>query len=229
MSNDPFGKWSEIHTKMAANHDELLWPSETLVRLFKGSYVPGLRKEYAGKKVLDVGCGNGNNLVFMASLGLTLAGTEVSQEICELVGGRLRQIGYHADLRVGTNRHLPFEDNAFEFLVSWNVIHYENSESTMRAAIAEYHRVLQPGGRLFLSTTGPEHKILQDGKTLGGHRYEIGRSDDFRKGQVFFYFDAPNYIKMYFGEKFDEVLVGRTHDHLLTETLDWFIVSGVKG
>jgi ubiquinone/menaquinone biosynthesis C-methylase UbiE len=206
----------------------LLWPSETLVRLFKGNYVPGLDKQYAGKKVLDVGFGNGNNLIFLASLGLSLAGTEVAPEICEMISARFRQVGVDADLRVGTNRQLPFLDNTFDFLVSWNVIHYENTEPDMRAAIAEYQRVLKPGGRFFVSTTGPEHKILQDGKTLGGHRYEIGRADDFRKGQVYFYFDAPNYIQMYFGEQFRDVLVGRTHDMLLTETLDWFIVTGVK-
>jgi ubiquinone/menaquinone biosynthesis C-methylase UbiE len=228
MRDDAFNKWSDFHTKLAANTSELLWPSETLVRLFKGNYVPGLDKQYKGRTLLDVGFGNGNNLIFLASLGLTLAGTEVTPEICDMVRGRLQRIGHHADLRVGTNRQLPFPDHSFDFLTSWNVIHYEDTENKVRAAIAEYQRVLKPGGRFFLSTTGPEHKILQNGKTLGGHRYQIGRADDFRKGQVYFYFDAPNDVRMYFGEKFRDVLVGRTHDMLLTETLDWFIVTGVK-
>jgi ubiquinone/menaquinone biosynthesis C-methylase UbiE len=228
MSQPAFEKWSHFYTNLAANNTELLWPSETLVRLFKGNYVPGLDKGYEGKKVLDVGFGNGNNLIFLASLGFTIAGCEVTSKICDMVRARLKHLGRDADVRVGTNRQLPFADNTFDFLVSWNVIHYEKTEPEMRAAIAEYQRVLKPGGRIFISTTGPEHKILQNGRTLGGHRYEIGRADDFRKGEVCFYFDAPNYIQMYFGEKFKDVLVGRTHDMLLTETLDWFIVTGVK-
>ena len=98
----------------------------------------------------------------------------------------------------------------------------------MKNAIEEYRRVLKPGGRFFISTTGPEHLILKDSRTLGAHRYQIGRADDFRKGQVFFYFDAPNYIQHYFAEHFKDVLVGRTHDLLFTATLDWFIITGVK-
>jgi hypothetical protein len=63
--------------------------------------------------------------------------------------------------------------------------------------------------------------------TLGGHRCRIGRQDDFRKGTVYFYFDAENYLQHYFSMAFDEVITGRTHDRLFTDTLDWFIVTGL--
>ena len=56
----------------------------------------------------------------------------------------------------------------------------------------------------------------------------IGRDDDFRKGQVYFYFDAPNYLHYYFDPHFADVRVGRIHDHLFTDTLDWFVLTGVK-
>lgn len=223
-----FKLWTDAYKKEIAKGTDLIWPSETLVRLFKGSYIPGLDKNYAGKKVLDVGFGTANNTIFLATLGLKIYGTEVEQEICDMIKDRMKGLGYEADLRVGTNSKMPFKDNEFDFLVSWNVIHYEDSEEKMRSAIKEYARVLKPGGRFFISTTGPEHLILKDSKTLGNHRYQIGRNDDFRKGQVFFYFDAPNYIKQFFGEHFKDVLVGRTHDFLMTETLDWFVITGVK-
>ena len=79
-----------------------------------------------------------------------------------------------------------------------------------------------------MSTTGPEHAILKDSRPLEAHRYQIGRADDFRKGQVFFYFDSPADIHFYFRPHFNDVRVGRTHDQLMTETLDWWIVTGVK-
>jgi SAM-dependent methyltransferase len=227
-TNPAFERWTACHAQAAAAGTELMWPSETLVRLFKGDYVPGLDKAYAGKRVIDVGFGGGNNLVFLGTLGLALHGTEVTEELCATARGKLARLGYAADLRVGTNRQLPFPDATFDFLVSWNVVHYEDDEKAIREAIAEYRRVLRPGGRLFASTTGPDHMILRDAETLGGHRYRIGRADDFRKGQVFFYFDAPNYVDHYFSEHFAEVRVGRTRDALFTETLDWFIVTGVR-
>lgn len=227
--DDRLENWARYYKKAAAEGTELMWPCETLVRLFKGDYVPGLDQEFAGKKVLEVGVGNGNNMIFLATLGLQMYGTEVTAELCRTVGARLADLGMALDLRVGLNRALPFEDDEFDFLVSWNVIHYEDDEPSMRQAIAEYQRVLKPGGRFFLSTTGPEHRILKNSATLGGHRYRIGREDDFRRGQVFFYFDAPNYIHYYFSQHFAQVAVGRSQENLFTEKLDYFIVTGVKG
>jgi ubiquinone/menaquinone biosynthesis C-methylase UbiE len=227
--NEAFEKWSAARKKSAQSGEELLWPSETLVRLFKGPYISGLdHRQCEGKRVIDIGFGSGNNLLFLATAGLSLAGTEVHEDICQAVTTRIAEYGFEADLRVGTNRAIPFDDNQFDFLVSWNVLHYEDNEADIQQALAEYGRVLKPGGRLFVSTTGPEHKILRNSTTLGGHRYQIGRDDDFRKGQVYFYFDAPNYIHHYFSQVFSDIQVGRTHDFLLTETLDWFIVTGVK-
>jgi ubiquinone/menaquinone biosynthesis C-methylase UbiE len=225
---ESFSKWAETYRIFADQGNELMWPSETMVRLFKGNYIPGLNKDYNNKKILDIGFGNGNSLIFLATLGLRLHGTEVHEDICDMVRQKLAKVNINADLRVGTNRGLPFADSEFDFLVSWNVLHYEDNENSIREAIAEYHRVLKPGGRFFISTTGPEHKILNGAVTLGGHRYRIGRSDDFRKGQVFFYFDTSRYIQYYFSERFSNILVGRTHDSLFSETLDYFILTGIK-
>lgn len=223
-----FHRWADEYRKASEQGTEPLWPSETLIRLFKGKYVPEMPGTYHGQSVLEVGCGNGNNLVFLGTLGLTLSGTEVDASILEITGRSLARAGLDADLRTGTNRQLPWPDETFDYLVSWNVIHYDNTEATIRDAIREYARVLKPGGRFFVSTTGPDHLILENAHTLGAHRYEIGRQNEFRKGEVFFYFDAPNYIEYYFGEVFGDVRVGRTHDRLFSETLDWFIVTGVK-
>ena len=223
-----FDAWSAAYNEFAKTGTELLWPSETLVRLFKGEYVPDLDRDFLGKKVVDIGFGNGNNLIFLGSLGLSLSGIEVHPEICQTVTKKLNKLGYVADLREGANRSLPFGDEEFDFLVSWNVLHYEDNETAIREAIAEYQRVLKAGGRIFLSTTGPEHKILKDNRQLGKNRFQIGRKDDFRSGEVYFYFETPENVYAYLSEQFSNVLVGRTHDFLFTETLDWFIATGVK-
>lgn len=226
--DERFEAWAAHYRETAESASDLAWPSETLVRLFKGSYVPGLDHDHAGRSVLDVGFGNGNNLRLLASLGLFVHGTEVTQEICDTVTAEMSAAGYPCDLRVGTNRELPFDDDTFDYLTSWNVIHYEDREEQMVEAIREYRRVLKPGGRFFISTTGPEHLILDGAESVGPHLYRIGRDDDFRRGQVFFYFDTPEETHRYFDPVFRDVMVGRTHDFLMTATLDWFIVTGVK-
>jgi SAM-dependent methyltransferase len=181
--------------------------------------------DFSGLRALDVGFGVGNNLRFLSSLGMRVSGTEISGELCKSIGDLLVADGVTADLRVGKNTELPFEDKTFDFLVSWNVLHYEDNEDDMIRAIKEYARVLKSGGRLLLSTTGPKHKILEGARALGGHRYEIGRADDFRRGTVYFYFDSEEYLHYYFGLGFSNVQTGRTEDRLITSTLDWFIVT----
>ncbi|MDP7191469.1 MAG: class I SAM-dependent methyltransferase [Alphaproteobacteria bacterium] len=228
MEDDAFKKWAAAYDRFRQEGQALAYPSETLVRLFKGDYVPGLAKDFSGKSVLEVGVGNGNNAVFMASLGLEVCGTEVQQEICDSTSSLFDQLGCQGNFQVGVNRNLPFEDSQFDFLVSWNVLHYEDNEAHVEAGIREYARVMKPGGRLFLSTTGPEHKILEDSESLGPHRYRIGRDDDFRKGQVFFYFDDADSINLFFGKVFKDVMVGRVHDRLFTATFDCLIVTAVK-
>lgn len=226
-ANKEFNAWTYAHL-VSARSTELQWPSESLIRLFKGKYIPGADQRYKGKKVLEVGVGNGNNLVFLHSLGLSLCGTEVSSAVCRMARERLAGIGIKADLRVGTNRRLPFASNTFDYLVSWYVIHYEKSLADIEKAIAEYRRVLKPGGRLFVATTGPGHLLLKGAEAAAPHFYKIRRKDDFRYGHIHFSFESEERVRHYFGKRFKDVLVGRVRDFMMTETLDWFLVTGVK-
>lgn len=223
-----FSKWCDFYRRVLATGTALAWPSETLVRLFRGSYIAGLPKDLRGLRCLDVGCGNGNNTVFLCSTGMEVSASEVSDGVCDIAKSQLAGLGFAVDVRTGTNRSLPFPDNTFDFLVSWNVVHYEPSSENIRDAFAEYARVLKPGGRVLLSTTGPEHKILRDAERVGPHRYRIGRADDFRRGQIFFYFDDPECLRDHLQPAFTAVEIGRTHDRLMSETLDWFVATAVK-
>jgi SAM-dependent methyltransferase len=228
MKKTPAEKWSAAYRALAAEGTEMLWPSETLVRLLKGAYVPDLDREFTGKRCLEVGFGNGTNLIFLGGLGLSLHGTEIDERIVEPVTRKIETAGFEADLRVGHNREIPFPDDHFDVLVSWNVIHYETSESAMAEAIAEYARVLRRGGRFFVSTTGPDHKILVGASRVDPHVYRLAFQGDFRTGDSYFCFEATDDVQRFFSRNFDSVMVGRTHDFLLTDTLDWFVVTGIK-
>jgi len=221
--------WVDVYTSANQKWEEFTYPSETLVRLFKGSHITGKRLETAGKSILDIGFGDGNNTLFLASLGMKVSGIEIEKSICNRASERMLRQGVMADLRVGSNQHIPFADSSFDFLVSWNVLHYEGTETGVEKGIQEYCRVLKPGGRLLLSTTGPESPILLNAKTLGNHRYEIRRPNDFRSGQVHFFFDAPQYLEYYFSPYLNDLKIGRIEDKLFTAKLDWWLLTGLKG
>lgn len=225
MSTQVVDKWKKFYCDSGLG---MVWPNESLVRFFKGNYIAGFQDEYQRKKVLDIGFGTGNNLMFFGTLGMELHGVEIHEEICQKGVERLREMGYESDLRPGDNRNIPFPDEYFDYIVPWDVLHYEGEENRIIEAIAEYHRVLKPGGRIFLSTVAPDHTILNGSETLGNHQYRIGRDDDFRKGQIFFYFDAPQYLKFYFSKYFVDILIGRSTLDNFVEINDTFFLTGVR-
>ena len=225
---DSFNEWENVYKNYNKNDEGYLWPSETLIRLLKGEYIANIDKNYKGKKVLDIGFGNGNNLVLLSSLQMKTYGIEVTEEICEIVKNKLKKIGHEVNLKSGTNQNIPFPNEFFDYIVSWNVIHYEKSENDIQKALKEYSRVLKQGGRFLISTTGPESKILKNSIKLENHRYKIGREDDFRKGEIFYYFDDKNNIKENFKKQFKNVKIGRTLNRLIDNTIDYFIITGLK-
>lgn len=203
------------------------YPSETLVRLMKGNYIRGLEKDYSGKKVLEVGFAYGANLVFMNGLGLELYGIEVHEDICKRAADCLLEIGIPAVLKQGTNRSIPFGDASFDYLVSWDTLHYEVTEEYIRGALEEFGRVLKPGGRLLLSTVAPGHTILMEAERLDVHRYRINENT-FRKGEIFFCLDSLESIREHFSFRFKGLQIGRTTIDLFTSVNDCFVVTGIR-
>jgi len=227
MEKDSILKWKEFYLQKDNNLRS--WPDETLVRILKGPYLSEYNLEFRDKKVLDVGFGNGESFIFLKSLGFQIYGTEVDESVCHKVQNDFEKLNIHVELTKGLNQRLPFPDNYFDYLISWNVLHYENNETDILKGLAEYNRVLKPNGRMFLSTTGPNHKILKNSTKIENHIYLIGRDDDIRKGQIFYYFDSESEIRRVFSESFHNILVGRTQSNLFSEDeLDWFLITATK-
>ena len=63
----------------------------------------------------------------------------------------------HPTLRgaVADVRRLPFDDGIFDVIVSNSTLDHFSSLAELEAALGELHRVLRPGGRLFLTLDNP--------------------------------------------------------------------------
>jgi SAM-dependent methyltransferase len=96
--------------------------------------------------VADLGCGPGPVTGHLQSLGLTAFGVDLSPAMIELA----RQA--HPDLRfeVGSMTDLDVGDGTLGGVVAWySIIHTPPEE--LPAVLAEFHRVLAPGGHLLLA------------------------------------------------------------------------------
>lgn len=106
-----------------------------------------------GGRVLDVGTGPGLLLVALARVrpDLALTGVDVSPEMVAAARRNLRAWP-RAEARVGNAAGLPFDDGAFDLVVSSLSVHHWGDPA---AAAAELARVLAPGGRLRLYDLRP--------------------------------------------------------------------------
>ena len=115
-------------------------------------------------RILDAGCGTGNNLRHLSSYGRAV-GVDLSQDA--LVFCRSRGV---AAARAGLLA-LPFADAVFDCVTSFDVIYHRWVEDDA-AAVREMARVLRPGGLLLVRV--PALRVLwgaHDEAVHSRHRY----------------------------------------------------------
>jgi SAM-dependent methyltransferase len=117
-------------------------------RFDKLRYLPRLVdfEGYRGKKLLEVGCGIGTDLVRFARGGALVTGVDLSETALELARQNARHAGVETDLRLANGEALPFEpfeDESFDVVYCHGVLQYT---AEPRLMAEECRRVLKPDG-----------------------------------------------------------------------------------
>jgi len=101
---------------------------------------------YRGKRLLEVGCGVGTDLVRFARGGAHVTGVDLAEQSIALAQSNfeLHGLGGQADLRVGNGEALPFSDESFDVTYGHGVLQYTHDARRM---VLECRRVLAPGGQ----------------------------------------------------------------------------------
>lgn len=96
--------------------------------------------------IADIGCGPGHISRFLADRRDDVLGLDLSPEMVEVARRRYPQVPF----AVASMLDLPYPDEAWAgAMAMYSIIHFEPNERSR--AIAEFARVLQPGGVLLLS------------------------------------------------------------------------------
>lgn len=111
------------------------------------SYALHEYKDFQGKKVLDVGSGNGYVLSKYAAEGASVFGIDITEAGIGLCRRRFEYLGLTGDFRVADAQAIPFPDNTFDCVCSMGVLHHVPDT---QKALDEIFRVLKPGGRLIV-------------------------------------------------------------------------------
>jgi SAM-dependent methyltransferase len=96
-----------------------------------------------GRRVLEVGCGAGTDLMRFAKGGARVTGVDIAPSAVALAKENFAQQGLDADLREADGERLPFPDASFDFVYAHGVVQYTADD---RALVDEVRRVLVPGG-----------------------------------------------------------------------------------
>jgi len=97
----------------------------------------------AGKKVLDVGCSDGQVMEIIAKKRNDVFGVDLSKNAVEIAKKRGLKV------KVGNLLEIPFEGSSFDVVFCSHVI--EHIFDTNKA-LKEFHRVLRKGGKLIIMT-----------------------------------------------------------------------------
>lgn len=126
----------------------------------------------AGKRVLDVACGEGYGSRIMALTAQSVVGVDISPEAVAHARGR-----YGSDtLRFveASAASLPLEDGSFDVVVSFETIEHHDQHEEM---LSEIRRVLRPGGMLVISSPNRQYYSIEPGYSNPYHVKELFREE----------------------------------------------------
>ena len=96
-----------------------------------------------GKRVLEVGCGAGTDLVRFARSGARVTGVDMARSSIALARKNFAHEGLAAALVVADGEQLPFSDAHFDLVYAHGVMQYTSNPALL---VAECRRMLKPGG-----------------------------------------------------------------------------------
>ena len=103
--------------------------------------------KFKGKKIIEIECGLGTDLLQFARGGANVTGVDLTAQSIELVKRRFDMENLPVEAFVADAENLPFEDNGFDLVYSFGVLHH--TPNTQKA-IDEAYRILKPGGRIII-------------------------------------------------------------------------------
>jgi SAM-dependent methyltransferase len=127
-------------------HDELI--HKPLDRALLAAFAEQLQEHFGtGASVCDAGCGPGHVAAFLAGLGLTVTGIDLSPAMVS----RARALHPELSFAVGSMTALKAADGRWQGAIAFYSIIHLTSDGEIRAALSEFHRTLTDQGLLLVA------------------------------------------------------------------------------
>ena len=123
----------------------------------------------AGKKILDLACGEGYGSRLLAERADQVVGMDIDEATIRRAAARYQRPNLR--FQTAAAEKIPAEAGSFDLVVSFETLEHTDNHEAM---LSEIKRVLKPGGTLMLST--PEKKFYSD---------QTGYQNPFHKKELY--------------------------------------------
>jgi 2-polyprenyl-3-methyl-5-hydroxy-6-metoxy-1,4-benzoquinol methylase len=128
-------------------------PADTVFPLEYSFFLLG---DVSGKRVLDFGCGTGEDAIMLAARGASVIGIDISPELIELARKRAAVNGVLAEFVVGSAYETGLPDQSVDVVFIHAILHHLDLEQSKR----EVMRVLRPGGIVTVQEPVRDSRVL---------------------------------------------------------------------
>jgi len=203
-----------------------LFPNEWVVRIFMSNFPKlSIKNNLKGKSILDVSCGDGRNLSPLLVKQMNVYATEVSDSIVK----KLKETYPSVKFSRGTNNNLPFENESFDYLLSWNSMYYMGNKVNninFQKYVKEFARVLKKKGKLIACVPMKSNFIYKNAIELKDNsNFVFIKNDPFevRNGEIMRRFKNKSEIKKEFQIYFKNFIFGASKNDHFGINNDWFV------
>lgn len=177
------GLWEELRKK---GIQTTRYPYDKVIS-FVMRYYPRDKKRRE-IKILEIGCGAGNNLWALAMEGFDVYGIDGSETAIKMAKEMFSKLGLSGNFIVGDfTEPLPYPDEEFDLVIdrgSITCVNYEEAKKTVK----EIYRVLKHGGYLFFNPYSKKHTSYTTSRVRIDEMYVLTESGTISgTGYVCFY------------------------------------------
>ena len=173
MINENSKIWEERYSKRLIVNK---YPYDDVVSFMLSNY----KSDKKNIKVLDLGCGTGNNLAFLAKEGYDYYGIDYSASAIQIVSETFEYFSLNVDeskLFSSSFDKLPFEDNFFDVIIDRQSIG-QNNYDDIKKVVQEIQRTLKLNGQYFGINFSDRSTEMSYGTRIGQNQYK-----EFSKGR----------------------------------------------
>lgn len=172
--------WEQTYSDSNAKHINKYPYGQLATYFFRN--LKNIKTSSPSLKILEVGCGVGNNLPLILNEGLTAYGVDGSPSAIEYAKNKFKDDS-NCHLEVMDLASLNYEDNYFDMVIDRQSIYANKSEFILKI-FHEVKRVLKPGGIFisFLYHTSDYHHIKAMNDSNYARKIEERTFTDFTGG-----------------------------------------------